>query len=255
MARTEADSVMPGKAAAGNAELVREAPGLSAELALTEVYERRLARLGFDIHDGPLQDLAMLGDDVQLLRRQLSDVLASDVRPVMLGRLDDLDAQLVALESSLRRISTSLRSPLATQESLPESLADMVRGFEARSGVEPLLQIDGDLDDLTDSQQMALLSITREALNNVREHSEASEVEISLHGGETSIELIVQDNGTGFDVEKTLVRAAREGHLGLVGVLERARLLGGSSQIDSKPGRHTKLSITLPRWRPPKPEG
>lgn len=259
MARTEADSVTPGKAASGGSDAggggaVSAAPSLSAELTLTEVYERRLARLGFDIHDGPLQDLTLLGEDVELLRRQLSDVLAQDVRAVMLGRLDDLDAQLVALESSLRRISTSLRSPLATEQSLAESLADMVRGFEARSAVEPVLRIDGDLDDLTDSQQMALLSIAREALNNVREHSEASEVEISLQGGPTSIELTVQDNGMGFDVEDTLVRAARGGHLGLVGVLERARLLGGSSRIESKPGRNTKISVTLPRWRPSEPQ-
>lgn len=237
MAQAEPDSVAPHGAG-----------------PLLEVYERRLARLGFDIHDGPLQDLALIGEDVQLLRRQLNDVLPRDVRPIMLGRLDDLDAQLVALESGLRSISTSLQSPLTDEQSLADSLADMVLAFEARSRVDARLLVEGDLEDLTDSQRMALLSIVREALNNAREHSEASEVVISLVGSSESIELSVIDDGAGFDVEETLVRAAKEGHLGLVGLHERARLLGGSCQIDSKPGHHTKISVELPRWRPPKPE-
>jgi signal transduction histidine kinase len=226
----------------------------TAESTLAGAHERRLTRLGFDIHDGPLQDLALLGEDVQLLRRQLSDVLPSNVRVIMLGRLDDLDAQLVALESDLRRISTSLQSPLSGRRSISEALGEMTRAFAARSGVEPVLAIEGDLEDLTDSQQMALLSIVREALSNVREHSHASKVTVSVTGRPMSIELHIADNGVGFDVEKTLVKAARDGRFGLVGLHERARLLGGSSNIDSRPGQSTSICVTLPRWRPVAPE-
>lgn len=222
---------------------------VTAERTLSQTHERRLTRLGFDIHDGPLQDLAMLGEDVQLLRRQLSDVLAPDVREIMLGRLDDLQAQLTSLDSDLRRISSSLQSPLTGRQSLREALASMVRAFAARSEVEPELKLDGDLDDLTDSQQMALLSIVRESLSNVREHSDASKVAIWLRGGRMSLELEVADNGSGFDVEQALLHAARDGRFGLIGLHERARLLGGSSHIDSRPGRPTKISVTLPRWR------
>jgi two-component system sensor histidine kinase DegS len=227
---------------------------VTAERTLAQTHERRLTRLGFDIHDGPLQDLALLGEDVQLLRRQLSDVLEREVREIMLGRVDDLDAQLVALESDLRRISASLQSPLTGRESLAQALADMAGAFTARSGMEPELRIEGDLENLTDSQQMALLSIVREGLSNVREHSQASEVAVSLTGGPMSIELHIADNGIGFDVEKTLVRAARNGRFGLVGLHERARLLGGASHIESRPGRPTTISVTLPRWRPVAPE-
>jgi signal transduction histidine kinase len=230
------------------------AHNVTAESTLAQTHERRLTRLGFDIHDGPLQDLALLGEDVRLLRRQLNDVLTSDVRDIMLGRLDDLDAQMAALDSDLRRISASLQSPLMGSQSIPEALGEMTRAFAARSGTEPALAIEGDLEDLTDSQQMALLSIVREALSNVREHSHASEVTVSVIGRPMSIELHVIDNGSGFDVEKALVRAVRDGRFGLVGLHERARLLGGSSNIDSHPGRPTTISVTLPRWRPVAPE-
>jgi signal transduction histidine kinase len=227
---------------------------VTAERTLAQTHERRLTRLGFDIHDGPLQDLALLAEDVHLLRRQLTDVLSGDVRPIILGRLDDLDAQMVALDSDLRRISASLQSPLTGRQSIPEALDDLIRAFAARSSIEPVLSIDGNLENLTDSQQMALLSIVREALSNVREHSQASEVTVSVTGRPMSIELHIVDNGNGFDIEKTLVRAARDGRFGLVGLHERARLLGGSSHIDSKPGRPTTISVTLPRWRPVAPE-
>lgn len=226
------------------------ARNVATERALAQSHERRLTRLGFDIHDGPLQDLSLLGDDVQLLRRQLGDALGPESRDPMLGRLDDLEAQLVALESSLRRISASLQSPLMGSQPIPEALAEMTRAFAARTGVQPSLTVEGDLDELTDSQQMALLSIVREALSNVREHSQASEVSVSIVGRPMSIELQVADNGIGFDVERTLVKTAREGRFGLVGLHQRARLLGGSSHIDSSPDRPTTISVTLPRWRP-----
>jgi signal transduction histidine kinase len=228
---------------------------VTAEHTLTQTHERRLMRLGFDVHDGPLQDLALLGEDVRLLRRQLSDVLPRDVRDIMLGRLDDLDAQLGSLDSDLRRISASLQSPFAGHQSLPDAVTDMAHAFAARSGVDPVLEVEGNLENLTDSQQMALLSIAREALNNVREHSDASEVTVSLVGRPMSLELHIADNGSGFDVENTLVQAARDGRFGLVGLHERARMLGGSSHIDSKRGHPTRISVTLPRWRPVAPEG
>jgi signal transduction histidine kinase len=225
---------------------------MAAESKLSQTYERRLTRLGFDIHDGPLQDLSLIGEDVQLLRRQLSDVLDDDIRQIMLGRVDDLQAQLSAIDCDLRRISASLQSPFTGQGSLREAVANMAQAFAARSSIEPSVRLEGDLDELTDSQQMALLSIMREALNNVREHSDATEVTVALKGGPLSIELEVADNGSGFDVEQTLVRAARDGHFGLIGLHERARLLGGASRIESRPG--TKISVMLPRWRAVAPE-
>lgn len=226
---------------------------VAAESKLSQTYERRLTRLGFDIHDGPLQDLSLLGEDVQLLRRQLSDALDEDIRQIMLGRVDDLQAQLSAVDCDLRRISASLQSPFTGQGSLREAIANMAHAFSARSSIEPSVCLEGNLGELTDSQQIALLSILREALNNVREHSDASEVTISLKGGPLSIDLEVADNGSGFDVEQTLVRAARDGHFGLIGLHERARLLGGASRIESRPG--TKISVMLPRWRAVAPEG
>jgi signal transduction histidine kinase len=60
----------------------------------------------------------------------------------------------------------------------------------------------------------------------------------------------ITDNGRGFDVERTLVKAARNGRLGLVGMSERVRLLGGRFDVQSRPGGPTTVSVVLPAWRP-----
>jgi signal transduction histidine kinase len=223
---------------------------VNAERTVVETYERRLTRLGYDVHDGPLQDLALLGEDVRLFRRQLAEVLPADVARLAMGRLDDLDAQLAALDSDLRVISASLQSPFTAHRTVTEALEFLIGAFAARTKVKPRLKLEGDLDDLTHSQEMAILSIVREALNNVREHSNASRVAVTVTGGPGTIDFRIVDDGVGFDVEATLIRAAREGRFGLVGLHERARLLGGQSRIDSRRGGPTTISVTLPRWRP-----
>jgi signal transduction histidine kinase len=226
------------------------ASNLAAARQRAEAHERRLVRLALDIHDGPLQDLSFLGEDLRELRRKLTEVIDPGLAPKALGRLDDLDAQLVSVDNDLRRISASLQSPFLTQDAIGDALTQVVETWKSRSGIDAGLGISGDLDELTTSQQLALLSIVREALNNVREHSQATAAEVSVTGRRMSIEAQIVDDGIGFNVEDTLVRAAREGRLGLVGLHERARLLGGASRIESQPGGPTTISVTLPRWVP-----
>jgi signal transduction histidine kinase len=223
--------------------LARAAGSEHAALASTE---RRLARLRFDLHDGPQQDLMLLGEDLQLFRRQLNSVMSGHAdRERLLGRLEDLQARIIALDGDVRRISVLVQSPFLA-EPLPDALAQITDDFATRTGIEPELQLLGDLTGLTDSQQIALLSLIRESLNNIREHSDATHVTLTLTATEAGIEATVVDDGRGFDPEATLVRAARDGHLGLVGMHERVRMLGGRTSIDSRPGGPTVISVSLP---------
>ena len=74
-------------------------------------------------------------------------------------------------------------------------------------------------------------------------------IAVSASPGGAEAEII--DDGRGFEPEATLVRAAREGHLGLVGMHERVRMLGGRTQIESRRGGPTTISVRLPAWPPP----
>jgi len=220
-----------------------------SEEALQAV-ERRLTRLRFDLHDGPQQDLFLLGEDIRAFREQLASALEGNpASERLLGRVDDLEARLVALDGDLRRIAAFVKSPLMQAEPLAETLAKLCDAFSARTGIEPQVELAGNLLDLTDSQQITLLSLIREALNNIREHSEASTVRISVSASPAGIEATVADDGRGFEPETTLIEAARRGHLGLVGMHERVRMLGGVTRIDSRPGGPTVISVSLPAWR------
>lgn len=223
------------------------ARGSGSEDALLAATERRLARLRYDLHDGPQQDLILLAEDLRLFRSQLKSLIEEHPhREQLLGRLEDLQARLVALDGDMRRLSVLVRSPLLQAESLPDALAQLTDDFALRTGIEPDTRLQGDFTELTDSQRIALLSLIRESLNNIREHSDASQVSLTLTATATGVQATVVDDGQGFDPETTLLRAAREGHLGLVGMYERVRLLGGSTTIDSCSGGPTVISVTLP---------
>ncbi len=208
---------------------------------------RRLARLRFDLHDGPQQDVHLLAQDLGLFREQLQALLETHQdRDRVLGRIDDLQAQLESLDRDLRRLWTATQEPLP--RSVSEPLFDLAQAFADRTGVVPSVGIAGEFDALTDSQRQAILSVAREALSNIRKHGHAERVEISVtaHGGD--VEMVIRDDGEGFDPETVPALAAQAGHLGLVGMRERVEMLGGRFRIESGPGGPTRISVRLPRW-------
>jgi signal transduction histidine kinase len=221
------------------------------ERSLVESGERRLARLGLDLHDGAIQELAAFAGDMALLRRQLTSALATHEHgDILIGRIDDLESRLVELDRELRELARSAESSALIAKPFGELITEQVQVFSARYEVEADLAVRGRFDSLTASQKIALLRVVQEALTNVREHSGASHVSVTLFPSRTHVFAEITDNGCGFEVERTLVQAAKGGHLGLVGMSERIRLLGGRFDIQSQRGGPTTISATVPKWRP-----
>ena len=132
------------------------------------------------------------------------------------------------------------------------ALRDEAAAFASRSGIAVDIDVTGIFANLTASQRFALAAVVREALANVREHSRASQARLRVRATAACIRATVVDDGRGFDVERALVAAAARGRLGLVGMSERVRLLGGHLAVDSRPGGPTTITVTLPRWEPVK---
>ena len=224
----------------------------NAERSVTEASERRLTRLAFDLHDGPLQNVAGIGGDLAMLRRRLQSQLDDPrLRADLLSSIDDLEARLLAIDSELRDISHSLESPAVPRRPFAEVLEGEVEAFRRHSDIRPCLELEGSFEGLTPSQRIATWRIVQESLTNVRDHSAASEVRVKAAARGDRLEVEIVDDGRGFEVSKTLLDSARRGRLGLVGVSERVRLLGGRCEIRSAPGGPTTISVVLPRWRPP----
>jgi signal transduction histidine kinase len=164
--------------------------------------------------------------------------------------MQDLLAYLSTIETDLREFSSSLESPVLVSRPFEDALRGAVWTFTAKSEVQPSVVIEGDLDDLTDTQRITLYRIVQEALSNVCDHSKANEVSVELRVLKSHIALEISDDGVGFDVDWSLVTAARSGHIGLLGMMERVRLIGGDLQIQSRPGGPTKVRAKLSHWRP-----
>ncbi|HID92943.1 MAG TPA: sensor histidine kinase, partial [bacterium (Candidatus Stahlbacteria)] len=86
----------------------------------------------------------------------------------------------------------------------------------------------------------------QEALTNVLKHSKANKVKIQLKSNDKFVELRIEDNGVGFRVKKVLDTEKKDGSLGLLGMHERIKLVGGTLDIISSPGKGTKLLIRVP---------
>jgi signal transduction histidine kinase len=221
------------------------------ERGLVEAREKRLLRLGFDLHDGPLQDLVALASDVHLAQQQIGEHVRGRTRKLVAGRFEDIGAQIGELDAKLRDLAHSLEPAGIVDRPLVEVLRREVESFERRSGIAARLESSGSFDSLTVSQRIAVYRIVQESLSNVRNHSEATDVRVTVRNGRSGIEAEIVDNGKGFSVESTLIAAAKRGRLGLVGIGERVRMLEGSLEIESGPGGPTRVMLKLPLWQPP----
>jgi signal transduction histidine kinase len=202
------------------------------EQALVAASERRLSRLGFDLHDGALQHVAALRADLRRLEAH------------------HLDQRVTELDRVLRELAHSLEPASLVRRPLERIVEAEAAALRERSGIDVRTQIAGDFGAMTQSQKIALIRVLQEAFTNIREHSNATVVEVDVIASRSSVDLQIRDNGQGFEVARTLQDAAQRGRLGLVGSSERVRLLGGSFDIRSRPGGPTAVMVTLSRWQP-----
>jgi signal transduction histidine kinase len=218
------------------------------EGTLVGASERRLMRLGFDLHDGPIQNVLALAADVRLLQQQVYPFVLEGYREQTAGRFDDLTSRLTELDRELRELAHSLETKSVISRPLGEILHREVDNFAERSGTRVSLEIRGDPDSLSSAQRITVFRAIQEALANIREHSGATSVVVRLRARRSAIEVQITDDGMGFEVERALAKAAQRGRLGLVGIAERVRMVGGTFELESVPGGPTTLKLTLPRW-------
>ena len=135
------------------------------EPRLAAANERLLVRLGFDLHDGPLQQVYVLAQDVRVLRDHVARLLAPEHRQQALDSFADLEAQLAELNRDLHDLAHSLEPRSLLQQPLHEAVERELATLERRTGISTSLTLHGRFDSLTDSQRIALLRVLQEALN------------------------------------------------------------------------------------------
>ncbi len=199
---------------------------------LARVEER--ARLAREIHDTLAQELTALALHLE--------AAAAAVRTDPARAEEWLSKALTLARTGLeeaRQAVVDLRiSPLAGR-SLPEALGALARAFTAETGIRAHVSVTE--VPLAAAVEAELYRIAQEAFTNVRKHAHAREVEVGLRSSGSRVSLRIDDDGRGFSG-----RTSGRGGFGLVGMRERAKLLGGSLRIGAKPGGGTRLTVTVP---------
>ena len=203
-------------------------------LRIIQAQEGERQRLAEEIHDGPAQVLTNSIFQVEDLDRVLDDSpRAAHAELAFLRRMlrDGLD--------EVRGFLAELRPP-AVDVGLSQAISDRVAEFGERHGIGMRVSVEGIDARLGPEAKTSVLRIVQEALQNVRKHAAASEVQIALEGDH----LIIADNGRGFDVMRLASGASR--NFGLQFMRERAELMGSSLQIESRQGEGTRILLRIP---------
>jgi len=202
---------------------------------LDEVRESEIRRLAHELHDEAAQMLAAA--------HLTLDQIALEHEPAR-ARLQKVHEQLREAAGQLRRIAHEMRPTMLDDLGLMPALGFLARGVAERSGLE--ICVDGTTDGrLSHAIEIALYRISQEALHNAARHGRASRVVLRVARQDDRLQLVVLDDGCGFDPASLRV-PGREPGLGLRGIRERLGPLGGSFQIRSEPGAGTELRIEVP---------
>jgi two-component system sensor histidine kinase UhpB len=200
-----------------------------------EEERRRLAR---DLHDEVNQSLTAI-----LLRLE---ALALDTPPERTGDVAELKRLVNQAMEELLVLARQLRPAALDDHGLVPAIDAQLKRFSARTGVEVRFRPDGDPGLLGDDVQTAVYRTTQEALANVSRHAGATCVEVELDVNGDGTELRVRDDGAGFDPGQVAKRGSENGTgLGLKGMAERARLVGGEVEVLSAPGGGTTVTLRI----------
>ena len=189
---------------------------------------RRLAR---DLHDEVNQALTAI-----LLRLE---ALAQDAPPTHAAEVAELKRLVNQAMEELLNLARQLRPSALDDHGLEAAIDAQLKRFASRTGVEAQLHTEGDPSELGEDVQTAVYRTAQEALNNIGRHAGATAVEMELSVNGRGAELRVRDDGEGFDP------SAAPGGLGLKGMAERARLVGGELDVRSAPGGGTTVTLRI----------
>lgn len=202
--------------------------------ALTDGLETERRSLARELHDDTLQEMIALNQQVQMALLRAQD-------PAQRQSLNDLQARVSETIASLRRSIGGLRPIYLEDLGLAAALGMLAR--EDGGAPTVAFALNGTERRLPPDIELAFYRIAQEALNNAVHHAQASRVQVQLDFKDDSVSLCVSDNGRGFNVPAEPGAFAHAGHYGLLGMKERADLVGASLKIDSARGAGTQVTV------------
>jgi signal transduction histidine kinase len=206
--------------------------------AITAGQEEERRRLARDLHDDTIQSLIALNQRIQLIQ------MAPQERQTVV-QLDEMQQMVSQLISDLRRTIHALRPIYLEDLGLAPALKMLVQEVCGASDIATRFQQRGAERRLPAEVELALYRIAQEALSNVCRHSAANSALVELRFAAEKVTLTVEDDGLGFLVPESPADFAPRRHYGLLGIHERAELIGAYLALESQPGEGTRLQVVV----------
>ncbi len=202
---------------------------------LTRLEEER-RHISREVHDEAGQALVAIKLALQVLSLKISTE-----GPELREELDNLRGLVNDSVGQLKELGRRLRPPTLDQLGLGRAIEQLANEHQERTGMKVHLDLESSLPRLPEAAEIALYRIAQEGLTNAAKHAAAKDVWVELRATDAAVELILRDNGGGFDPQ------VRSAGLGLLGMRERASMLGADLKISSARNQGTVISVVVAR--------
>jgi PAS domain S-box-containing protein len=211
---------------------------------ITRAQEEERKRIARELHDDPIQAMVVLS-------RQIDDITSSErLGSKCEARLEGIREEVDEIMDKIRHFTQDLRPPTIDYLGLLPALRELVSQCESQSGIQCTMRTTGAEKHFAEEDELLIYRLVQEALRNVWRHSGAKKARVLVRFADEKTRVEINDDGKGFEMEEGL-KFVKGGKIGLAGMQERADLLGGTLNINSSPGRGTKVVLEIPseRWK------
>ena len=208
---------------------------------VTRAQEDERLRISRELHDDTAQVLASLSRDLDSLDTEEKSL----TKPVK-ERLKKLQMAADSALEGVRRFSQDLRPSILDDLGMVPALEWLITDLEKGYGMKTKFSVTGKHHRLAPETELTVFRIAQEVLSNVRRHSQAESVEMTVDFSEDALTVIISDTGTGFRLPPRTSDLALSGKLGIIGMRERARLIGGTLIVQSEPDAGTTITLRIP---------
>ncbi len=206
-----------------------------------QAQEEERKRLARELHDDASQRILLLTHGIDNIASKAEKYSPQELRNEM-GRLYDLSRETY---QSIKHYAQALRPSILDDLGMVAAIKWLAEEIQRLSGIEIQVKT-GIMPPLPPETQLVLFRIIQESLNNVHRHSGAPKANITAECQGNEIRVTVSDNGRGFKPPRQLSEFASQGKLGLTGMAERVRLVGGRLEVSSQEGQGTTIVVTVP---------
>ena len=210
---------------------------------MVEVQEEARKKLARDLHDGPTQSVAAMAMRINLARRMMNKDVKEATKELV--KIEELAHRTT---KEIRHMLFTLRPLILESQGLSAALHAMAEKMRETFSQNVIINVDESiLDDMEMGKQGVIFYIIEEATNNARKHANAPHIWVRLRAFETGIALLeIEDDGLGFDVAAVNKSYDKRGSLGMINLRERTELVNGLLNVDSAPGKGTRVQVYIP---------